>query len=164
MDRIDEKDADLPTGPIELPKETPSTELPITEPAVPVAQPPPGEPDVVPAAPAVVMAPDPKQKPPEDTSTLGILKARLQSFQEDGIAWFKTHKLLGTIILLLTFGFLLYFWPLITCALVAQHMLKNTKGTVNKGQMYKIVAVLLVISLSIQAIWIVQLAQASSFR
>lgn len=158
----DEQDADLPTGPIVLPPDDSPDAAP-----VPAAEDPPADTpeEIVPAAPPVVVAPvSTGVKLPEDGSQLSILKHRILALKEDGIEWFKTHKFLGGIFLFLMLGFLLYFWPIITCALVAQHMLKNTSGTVNKSQMYKIVAGLVIVSLSVQAIWIVQLAQAASFR
>ena len=150
MDNVkaEEKDDELPTGPIELP---PDHTPPLQE-SVQAAEPAAVE-EVVPVA----------VKPPVPESQLDILHHRFETFKENGVAWFKAHKFLGAIIILLMLGFLLYFWPLVTSLLIAQHMLKNTKGTANKEQVYKIVAIIFAISLSIQALWIVQLVQATAF-
>lgn len=145
---IDEKDADLPAVPLVLPPDEPTA---------------PTEPEIVPEAPVIVVPPEkvPDTAPPP-TEHLALLEYRLLHMKDDGVKWFKEHKAIGVVLGLMMFGFLLYFWPLIGCALAAQHMLKNTKGTANKGQMYKVVGILAIIAISVQAIWIAQLAQATT--
>lgn len=169
---IDEKDADLPVVPLVLPPDEPA---PVEPPIPPAEVPPaeagptepqttePAEPEIVPEAPVIVVPPEkvPDGAPPP-TEHLALLEYRMQHLKDDGITWFKEHKAIGVVMGLMMFGFLLYFWPLIGCALAAQHMLKNTKGTANKAQMYKVVGILAIIAISIQAIWIVQLAQATT--
>lgn len=127
---------DLPTGPLELPKDS-EIEGSAPPPAVPV--------DAI------------------HHSQIERVQERLDALKEQGAEWAKEHRALAVIILVGIIGLLLYFWPIITSALIAQHLLKNTQGTANKMQMYKIIAILFAISLSVQALWIVQLAQAASF-
>lgn len=157
MDTVrDKKDDELPTGPIELPPDPPPPNGPVESAETQTREIGAADDEVVPAAPPVVMA-------QATDSQIDVLRHKLEMLRENGTAWVKTHKFLAVVIILLVLGFLLYFWPIITSMLIAQHMMKNTKGTQNKTQMYKIVAIILVISLSIQALWIVQLAQATSF-
>lgn len=159
----DDKDADLPWGVITLPDIGTPTATALATSDEPPTETPAADAEV-PAAPPIVIAPILKNdNVPEDPLRLGTLKHRILQAKEGRVGWFKAHKFLGGILLFLMLGVLLYFWPIIACALAAQHMLKNTKGTVNKGRMYKIVAGLALISVSVQALWIVQLAQATPF-
>ncbi|MBI1863000.1 hypothetical protein HYS00_02685 [Candidatus Microgenomates bacterium] len=161
---IAEEDKDLPQGPIVLPSDpAPAAGEPAMSQAAAEAVEPASAADAlmpdgdIPVA--ATLVPPPVADIPDKIPSM---VERAMAFKEDGITWFKEHKFLGGILLLLTFGVLIYFWPLITCALAAQHMLNRTTGTAKKIQMYKIVAILLVIAISVQAIWIVQLAQATS--
>jgi hypothetical protein len=154
---IADEDRDLPSGPIIFPKDpTPAPAAPqVTEAPVPLSEA--DAPADIPVAATI-----PKVTPAAEVDQPESFTEKLKDFKVSGITWFKEHKFVGGILILVTFGAVLYFWPLISCALIAQHMLKNTKGTANKTRMYQIVGALFLLAFSIQAIWIVQLAQATS--